>query len=179
MKKRALLIFIIIVFIISPLASTLKAQSLLPWQIERIIGKNAPDFTVKDLSGNRVSLSSFKGKPILLNIWATWCPYCRKERAYLNSLYEEYKDKGLVIIAVSIDNSTERVKRYLKRIPAGYVVLIDEEGIDGVVARSYGVYGLPTSFLINRNGIIKYKFMGLRRWTSRTSKKLIEELLKE
>jgi len=170
-----LLISIISLFAIS----IPKVQGFLPLQIERIVGKKAPEFTVKDLSGTNVSLSSFIGKPILLNIWATWCPCCRRERAYLESLHREYKDRGLVILAVSIDTSVKRVKRYLKRIPASYTVLIDEDGINGIVARSYRVYGLPTSFLINRDGIIRYKFTGLRRWTDPGLKKFIEELLKE
>ncbi len=144
--------------------------------IGKIVGKKAPDFSIKDLSGRTVSLSSFEGRPILLNVWATWCPYCRKERPHLKSLYKEYKSKGLVIIAVSTDKSVEKVRRYLKKIPMDFIILMDQ---DSIVARSYGVYALPTSFLIDRKGIIKHKFMGFRRWTDRKSKKLIEELLEE
>lgn len=150
-------------------------QAFSPWEIDKITGNYAQDFTTKDLSGNKVSLSSFKGKPILLNIWATWCPYCREERPQLDYLYKEYRGSGLVIIAVSVDKSPEKVRRYLNDIPAEYVVLIDEEG---AVARLYGVYALPTSFLIDRHGKVRYKFMGPKMWTSNSFKILIEELFR-
>ncbi len=177
MKKLRLLIltifFAIAFTVISPM-DDLKAEGFFPWGIEKIIGKKAPDFTIKDLSGKSISLSSFKGKLILLNIWATWCPYCRKERAELNALHREYKDRGLVILSVSNDRSVEKVKRYVKKIPVDFIVLWDS---DGNVTNSYGIRALPTNFLIDREGIIKHKLMGFRKWTSRSSKKLIEELL--
>jgi len=150
------------------------AQLFSPSEIDKLTGKKAPEFTVNDLSGKRVSLSSFSGKPILLNFWATWCPYCREERAYLNSLQKEYKDKGLIIIAVSIDNSIEIVKGYLKRVPADFVILHDN---NKDAASAYGVYSLPTNFLIDHKGIIKHKFIGLRDWTNKESKKIIEGFL--
>ncbi len=157
------------------LTDTLNAQ-FSPFEIDKLVGKKAPEFKAKDLSGNTVSLSSLKGKPILLNFWATWCPYCREERPYLNSLYKEYKDKGLVIIAVSVDKSEETVKRYLKRVPSDFMIIHDE---DNKASGIYGVYSLPTSFLIDRNGIIKNKFMGMRNWTEDSSKKLINDLIKQ
>lgn len=143
--------------------------------IDKPIGKKAPNFTVKDLSGKDVSLSSFKGKPILLNFWATWCVYCRQERASLNSLHREYNSKGLVIISISIGESPKKVGKFLRNIPASFIVLLDE---DKKAAELYGVYGLPTSFLINREGIIKHKFIGAKNWTGAESRKFIEELLK-
>jgi peroxiredoxin len=152
------------------------AQFFSPFEIEKLTGKKAPEFTINDLSGKGVSLSSFAGKPILLNFWATWCPYCREERAYLNSIYKEYKDKGLVIIAVSIDKSAEIVRNYLKRMPADFVILHDN---NNDAASTYGVYSLPTNFLIDRNGIIKHRFIGLRDWTDKESKKIIETLIKD
>lgn len=153
----------------------LNAERFSPWTIEKLIGEKAPEFTVKDLSGNSVSLSSFKDKPILLNFWATWCPYCREERPYLNSLYKDYKERGLVIISVSTDKSPQNINAYLKRLPMDFVILHDN---NKEAAELYGVYNLPTSFLIDRKGVIKHKFMGLKNWTDSGSKKLIEELIK-
>ncbi|MDO8282937.1 MAG: TlpA disulfide reductase family protein [Thermodesulfovibrionia bacterium] len=154
---------------------SVNAEDLIPWKGDRVIGSQAADFTIKDLKGNDVTLSSFKGKPVLLNIWATWCPYCRKERAELNELYKEYNGKGLVIISVANDRSIEKVKQYIKNNPASYMVLSDE---DSIVTDAYSVYGLPTNFLIDRNGIIKNKFSGFRSWTDPESKKLLEEFIK-
>lgn len=153
---------------------SLGAQPFSPFEIDKLTGKKAPEFTAEDLSGEKVSLSSFKGKPILLNFWATWCPYCREERQYLNALYKEYKDKELIIIAVSTDKSAEIVRRYLKKIPADFVILHDN---NKEAASAYGVYSLPTNFLIDRKGVIKYKFIGLRDWTNKESKNIIEDFL--
>jgi DsbE subfamily thiol:disulfide oxidoreductase len=151
------------------------ADEFLPWKLDRIIGTKAPDFTIKNLKGKKVSLASFKGKPVLLNIWATWCPYCRRERAELNELYKRYNEKGLVIISVANDDSVDKVRKYIKKRPADFIVLSDE---DGIVTEAYGVYALPTNFLIDRNGIIRQKFTGFRDWTDPESTKLLDGFLK-
>ncbi len=134
----------------------------------------APGFTLKDISGKEVSLSSFKGKPVLLNFWATWCGYCRKERPHLNSVYNEFKDKGLIVLSVSTDQSVDKVKNYLKKIPADFIVLSDS---DGRVAAMYGIRGFPSSFLIDRNGNVANRFVGFREWTNAASKQLIKSLI--
>ena len=157
------------------LSVNLDAQLFSPFEVDKLVGKKAPEFKARDLSGKSVSLSSFKGKPILLNFWATWCPYCREERPYLNSLHKEYKDKGLVIIAVSVDKSEETVRKFLKKMPLDFIILHDN---DNAASQPYGVYSLPTSFTVDRNGIIKGKFLGARNWTDSNSKKVIEELIK-
>ena len=135
---------------------------------------HAPDFIIEDLQGNEISLSSFKGKPVLLNFWATWCPYCRKEREHLNSLYDEYKDRGLVIVSVSTDKSVAKVKKYMQKVPSEFVIINDRYG---EVSAKYGVTALPTSFLITRDGKIMHKFMGYRKWTSSDSKSIINSLI--
>ncbi|MBI5049515.1 MAG: TlpA family protein disulfide reductase [Nitrospirae bacterium] len=177
MKKFLKLILVVILlsgFIIFLQAVNINAEQFSPWAIDKLTGTKAPDFTLKDISGKDISLSSFKGRPVLLNFWATWCPYCREERPLLNSLYKEYKNKGLIIVAVSTDKSAQKVKDYLKKIPMEFTLLIDNRK----TAELYGVYALPTSFLLNRDGVIKQKFMGVRDWTDQASKKLIDELLK-
>ena len=163
---------IVLIVILTPVTE-LDAERFSPWVIEKLVGKEAPEFTAKDLSGNNISLSAFKGRPILLNFWATWCPYCREERPYLNFLYSEYKDRGLVIIAVSTDKSVQKVKAYLERTPMNFTILHDNSN---KAAESYGVYSLPTSFLIDRSGIIKHKFIELRDWTDKKARKPIEGL---
>jgi thiol-disulfide isomerase/thioredoxin len=111
-----------------------------------------------------------------LNFWATWCPYCRQERPYLKSLYEEYKDKDLVIIAVSLDRSSKTVKRFLEQNPAPYMVLTDTEGMTVAL---YNIMGYPTTYLINRNGKITQKLVGPVEWTDRNVKDIIDKLISQ
>ncbi len=149
------------------------AYGLHPLPLDTNIGQKAPVFELQDLSDTKVSLDSFKGKPVLLNFWATWCPYCRKERAHLNKLHDDYKHKGLVIISVSSDRSVKKLKKFMADTPSEFIVLSDS---DGKVSTSYNIRGLPSSLLIDREGIIKYKFTGFREWNSDSSRKLIESL---
>jgi peroxiredoxin len=149
------------------------AQGIDPLQFDSSVGSKAPDFTLKDTSGKEISLLSFKGKPVLLNFWATWCPYCRRERPHLNALHKDYKDKGLIILSVSTDQSTAKLKEFLKTAPAEFIVLSDSSG---TASSLYNVGGLPTSYLISREGIIKQRFMGFREWTDSGSKMLIDKL---
>jgi peroxiredoxin len=152
------------------------SQDFLPWPMDKVIGEEAPDFVLKDMSGRDLSLSSFKGKPVVLNFWATWCPYCRQERRYLKSLYEEYKDNDLIIIAVSIDRSAATVRRFLEQNPAPYIVLSDPQG---TAAAMYNVMGYPTTYLINRKGKINQKFVGPMEWTDKKAKTFIDKLISE
>lgn len=173
---RIMPLFLIMLSLLPILTDKIHAQFFSPFEIDKLVGKKAPDFKAEDLSGNKVSLPSYRGKPILLNFWATWCPYCREERSSLNALHKLYKNTDLVIIALSVDKSEETVRRFLKRNPSDFAVLHDR---DNKASRLFGVYSLPTTFLIDRNGIIKNKFLGLRNWTDESSKKRIEELIKE
>lgn len=152
------------------------AEAFEPWPVDSLIGNKAPDFSLEDLSGNKVSISSFSGKPVLLNFWATWCPYCRKERAHLRKLYENYSGEDLVIVSISIDRSLKSLKKFMKDEPVRFVILHDGEGS---VSSLYHVAGLPTSFLIGRSGIVKRKFTGLREWSTPESRKIIDAFLHE
>ena len=177
MKKSLLtyvLMFIACAFILVSQITVAYAEGFNPVPPDTSIGSKAPEFTLEDISGKEVSLSSFKGKPVLLNFWATWCPYCRRERPHLNTLYNDYKDKGLIILSVSTDQSVAKVKEYLKNTPADFIVLSDWKG---TVSLLYGVQGLPTSYLISREGIIKQRFVGFREWSDPSSKILIDKLL--
>lgn len=110
----------------------------------------APDFTLKDLNGKDVKLSDYKGKIVILNFWAVWCKYCKEEMPDFNELNKELeKDNEVVIIAINSQESPDTVKDYLSSNDINLKVLLDQ---DGSVTRTYGVSGLPNTFIINKDG---------------------------
>lgn len=136
----------------------------------------APDFTLNDLDGRAISLSSLKGKVVLLNFWGTFCVPCRKEMPSMETLYKTYKDKGFLVVAVSADKSVEDVRDFIKDYKITFLVVIDK---DKKVAKQYRVSSLPTSFLLNKNGLLSKRFFGDRDWADKESKNMVELLISE
>jgi peroxiredoxin len=119
------------------------------------LGKNseekAPNFVLKDLKGRQFKLSDHKGKPVLLIFTATWCPYCRDEIPRLKDIYNAYEKHGLVMINIDIQESQEKVSMFAAKYKIPFRTLLDKTGD---VADAYGVRGVPTMVLINREGNI-------------------------
>ena len=116
------------------------------------VGERAPDFTLVDLDGNPVSLSDFRGKTVFVNFWATWCPPCRAEMPEIEAIYQEYKDKGVVVIGVDILESEDVVRQYVQQGGYSWTFVLDTSG---EVTGNYKVTAIPTSFFIDREGIIQ------------------------
>lgn len=154
--------------------SLLSAEAPAPWDIEDLVGKRAPDFTLPDMSGRNVSLASFKGRVVIINFWATWCPPCRSEMPSLNRLYKEYKSKGLVVLAVSTDRTSGAVKDYLTGNPFDFPILLDPENS---ISRRFRVFSIPTSFLIDKNSIIAQRYIGEENWDSPEIRSKTKEVL--
>ena len=117
----------------------------------------APDFTLKDLDGRQVELSGLKGRVVLVEFWATWCPPCRKSIPALQRLHMTYGGKGLTILAVSMDEGgMDNVRTFVKEHGVTYTVLIgtDETGT------KYGVRMIPATYLIDRQGVIQKRYIG-------------------
>ena len=151
------------------------AENPSPYAIESLTGQTAPDFTLKDLDGKSVTLSSYKGKVVILVFWAAWCPPCKEELQSLNKLYSMYKNRGLVILAVSSDKSLSTVKDFIAHNPVNYSVLFDEKL---AVARDlYKAFMVPTTFVIERRGNIFKKHFGEQDWTKPALVKEIDALL--
>ncbi|MCG6553731.1 MAG: redoxin domain-containing protein [Candidatus Magnetominusculus sp. LBB02] len=165
-SKRVLLISAIVFTII------LTAQ---PAGASDLVGQPAPDFTLQSTDGSDVALSSYKGKVILLNFWATWCTPCRDEMPSMNKLYMKYKDKGLVIIAVSTDDSIKAVERFLSTCHVDFPVLIDH-GMK-VSKRQYRINAQPATFLIGKDGKVINRYFGGINWLDDTIQKEIAALL--
>jgi len=131
---------------------------------------NAPDFTVNTINNGTITLSQSSGKVIILNFWATWCPPCRAEIPDFIALYNKYKDKGVAIIGLSVDKREETVKKFIEENGINYPIGMGNEEI---VHNYGGISGIPTSFIIDREGNIKEKFIGLR------SKEFFENTVKK
>ncbi|HSB30431.1 MAG TPA: TlpA disulfide reductase family protein [Candidatus Sulfobium mesophilum] len=145
-----------------------------PSEIEKLDKNRAPEFSLKDLSGRPVTLSSLKGKVVLLNFWATWCPPCISEMPVFNKLYKEMRGRGLEIVAISADRSESYVRDFVSKHSLDLRVLFDA---DRSVTKQYKVFSMPTTFLIDKNGVIVEKFFGEYDWTDQEIKKKIEKLL--
>lgn len=118
----------------------------------------AIDFTLEDLDGNKVSLSDYKGKKnVFVNFWATWCPPCRQEMPEIEKIYQEYKNKDLVILAVDIGEDKNTVSKFINENKYNFKVLLDS---DGSVAKAYNTTSIPVSYFIDKNGNIKAKRIG-------------------
>lgn len=118
-------------------------------------GKPAPNFTLKTLDGQEVSLADFAGKPVLINVWATWCPPCRAEMAAIQAAYDKYSKKGLVVLGInfSVQDSRPDVETFVKGLKLTFPILMDETG--NVSSGQYGVHALPVSFFIDSKGVIQ------------------------
>ncbi len=151
------------------------AQPPSPFAIEGLSGQKAPEFSLKDTKGNTVTLSSLKGKVVLLNFWATWCPPCKAEMPAMSRLSQLLQNKGLAVIAISTDRSPQDVTKYLRENPVSFPVLLDPDL--QVSKSSYKVFMVPTTFLIDKRGIIIRKYFSEQDWTKPEIMKEIEALL--
>jgi peroxiredoxin len=118
-------------------------------------GQNAVDLSLPDLNGKTVSLSEFKGKVVLLDFWASWCGPCRHNNPRLVKLYNKFHDKGFEIYGVSLDEDTKSWKKAVRNDKLNWVQVIDDKGWDAVSIATYGINFIPSSFLIDRDGVIR------------------------
>lgn len=132
------------------------------------------DFTLPDLNGRKVRLKDFRGQVVFLNFWATWCIPCRAEMPAMEKLHREFKDKGLVILALNFRESLEEIKPFVRELQLTFPILLDR---DGKVSDRYQVFGLPTSYFLGRKGEVLGTAVGARDWASEEARALIRSLL--
>ena len=121
------------------------------------VGSPAPDFELHNLDGKAVSLRDLRGRAVILNFWASWCGPCRAEMPYLQQVYEEWSGKGLVLLAINLGESSSKVKEFVQGFGLSFPVLLDSKG---QVAQKYNIGPIPTTFFIDKNGIIQVKIIG-------------------
>lgn len=122
------------------------------------IGEPAPDFTLLDLDGKQVSLSDYRGKVVLLNFWATWCTPCRAEMPDLQRTYDNLKDQGFVVLGVNIGERQVTAKGFARSLGITFPIVLDQDKV--VTLEKYKVGPIPSSYFIDREGIIRHQFLG-------------------
>lgn len=132
------------------------------------IGNYAPKFVLTDLNKKTINLDDYKGKKVILNFWATWCPPCVSEMPLLQEVYNNRRGEGVEVIGINYNEDYDRVKKFISEKGVTFTVFIDS---DLKVSMDYGVIGLPVTFFIDREGRLKEKFKG------ELNKKLIEDIL--
>ena len=122
-----------------------------------LVGSPAPEIVLKDLQGRDVKLSDLRGKIVLVNFWATWCKPCKEEMPAMQASYDKLRDKGFVVLAVNELEDTARVAEHIRTHGHTFEVVMDH---NNQVANMYGVVGLPASFLIDPQGIVRERISG-------------------
>jgi thiol-disulfide isomerase/thioredoxin len=143
--------------------------------MSKVPAKAAPDFTLSNTDGQQVSLTQFRGKVVFLNFWATWCIPCREEMPALERLHQAYQTQGLAIVSIDLKESAEQVKAFFAKHNLSFPALLDQ---NGTVFRDYLVAGMPTTYLIDRDGTMLARGIGGRDWTRSEALQLIQELIK-
>lgn len=129
-----------------------------------VSGDIAPDFQLEDMDGNQVSLAGLRGKVVLVNFWATWCPPCREEMPSMERLNEVMAGDDFVMLAINTEkDGRTTVSEFLKKTPYTFPILFDDKA---VVQKLYGVYKFPESFVIRKDGTVDNKIIGPLDWSS-------------
>ena len=141
------------------------------------VGKEAPDFSLPNLEEKTVRLSDYRGKVVFLNFWATWCKPCREEMPSMDVLYKNFEREGLVVLAVSIDRVTTKkdIPPFISSMNLTFPVLVDSWG---QTDKRYKLMGVPETYIIDQQGILREKIIGPRDWTVLDNLQTITGLLK-
>lgn len=148
----------------------------LPSTTSVVAGDLAPDFQLEDTEGNQVSLAGLRGKVVLVNFWATWCPPCIEEMPSMEKLNEVMAGGDFVMLAINTEqNGRSLVPEFLKKSPYTFPILYDDKG---VAQQLYGVYKFPESFIVGKDGTVVEKIIGPLNWSSPETIKFLKNLTK-
>jgi len=162
MQKKHVLLLTLLFFVLLPSL----ALALAP-------GQKIIIFSGKDLTGNTIDLSQLIGKkPVMVAFWASWCPTCREEAPKINRLYEKYHKQGMEFIGINVgyNDSVTKAKAFVKQTGVTFPVIFDKRG---KISRMFAVQGVPTVFVADRNGVVRFKNYGLPTMSDDDFKKLL------
>ncbi len=147
------------------------------------IGAEAPDFAAMTLeeAPREKTLADYHGKVLMINLWATWCLPCRVEMPSIENLHKAYNDKGLSVVAISVDDpgTDPQVLSFARQYGLTFEILRDPKGQLGDISRDYQTTGYPETVIVGRDGVIRKKLLGAHDWNSAENRALIERLLAE
>ncbi|MBI3753735.1 MAG: TlpA family protein disulfide reductase [Deltaproteobacteria bacterium] len=140
--------------------------------------KEAPDFSLLDSDGRKISLKDFKGKVVILHLWATWCKPCKEEFPLFEKIYQRFKDKDVAFLPIAIDTKAtqEDINAFAKKLGASFPVYLAREGN---ITDRYWTWGVPVTYFIDKRGFIAGRAIGSRDWASDKVIDLINALLEE
>jgi peroxiredoxin len=138
------------------------------------VGADAPEIGLANLAGQTVTKRSLTGKVVIVDFWASWCEPCREEMPVLERLYRRYRQRGLVVIGVSVDRDREHVQGFLRRTPVTFPIIHDAEH---VVAGRFSPPRMPSSYVIDRRGVVRFVHAGFRAEDAAALERQVEQLL--
>ena len=124
---------------------------------KELVGKKAPSFVAPKVGGQLVSLENYKNKPLVLNFWASWCPPCRDETPGMERIWRKYEDQGVVILGINVQDGEKEAERYISEFGVTFSNALD---LDGSITVDYGVTGLPVTFFIDNDSVVKGRGVG-------------------
>jgi peroxiredoxin len=179
-RRKRMRIFVIglAIFLAAPTAIAAPVASLLQAAGLRAVEESRPaaDVDLPALDGQPLRLQEQRGKVVLVNFWATWCPPCVQEMPLLETLYQSLRQRPFVVWAVAMKENRDRVAPFMDKYQLGFPALLDT---DGAVSARYGVRGLPATYLIDCTGNLVGQVFGPQEWTSEAIHTLLTELLSD
>ncbi len=138
------------------------------------VGQLAPSFTMQDINGKNWSLADLRGKVVFVNFWATWCPPCRGEMPDMVALDRAMAGKPFQMLTILVNDDPNMARGFLSTLAATFPVLIPT---DDTVGKAYGITGVPETYIIDADGVLRQKFIGSWPWNSEKARELIESYL--
>lgn len=130
----------------------------------------APDFSLQGEDGKTYTLSGMRGNVIVMNFWATWCPPCREEMPSMERLWNKVKNKNIIVLGINVGEDADTIFEFNGQYPVSFPLPMD---IDGKVIENYPVRGLPTTYIINPDGMATHRAVGSREWDDENMVKLL------
>ena len=161
---------VLIALLVFPLLSCDKEKEL---EVAPQTGFLAPDFTLMALNGSTYSLNNLRGNAVFINFWMTECRYCQYEMPNIQKMHDTYANEGLIVLGVNVGDSLSDAEGYARRLKINFTILLDS---DETTSRAYLVNGYPTSYFIDREGVIKSIYIG--EMTREEMEKQVKSVLK-